>query len=269
MSLRDALCQGPWLERTRPFPHVVVREVFRPPIAAAISDAACDLVYGPDPLRHFGWYDAYACGFQDAASGPLAIFTSREWHDLIAQTMGVPATGHVNGGIHHHPAGTADGFVHNDLNPVFFARDPDPGEVVLPDQARVSYTLGSASPGSVAREVVRCTTLIYYLGNPAWHVGDGGETALYAGTRRDHRYPEARVPPVNNSMLLFNCTPTSFHAFTQNWRSERNSIIMWLHAPPTAMARRYGAESFIRFKPRPAPTNTDINYIPGQPTGQA
>jgi len=116
---------------------------------------------------------------------------------------------------------------------------------------------------------VRCTTLIYYLGNPAWHVGDGGETALYAGTRRDHRYPEARVPPVNNSMLLFNCTPTSFHAFTQNWRSERNSIIMWLHAPPTAMARRYGAESFIRFKPRPAPTNTDINYIPGQPTGQA
>lgn len=178
MSQNDALSQGPWIERTGPFPHVVAREVFRPPLAAAIRAAARDLIRGSDSLRHFGWYDAYACGFQQATSGPLRIFTSREWHDLIAQTMSVPATGHVNGGIHHRPVGTAHGFIHNDLNPVYFARDPSPDEVVLPDQARVSYTLGNAIPGSLPRAVVRCTTLIYYLGNPTWHVGDGGETAL-------------------------------------------------------------------------------------------
>lgn len=251
MSLHDALSQAPWIERIRPFPHVVTCEVFRPSLAAAIDDAARDIIYGSDRLRHFGWYDAYACGFQRAASGPLGIFTSREWHDLIAQTMGVPATGHVSGGIHHHPVGTANGFIHNDLNPVYFARDPGPDEVALPDQARVSYTLGNAIPGSLARPVVRCTTLIYYLGNPAWHVGDGGETALYKGISQDHRYPETRVPPINNSMLIFNCTPASFHAFTGNWRSERNSVIMWLHAPPAEMARRYGAESFVRFKAHP------------------
>jgi hypothetical protein len=38
-----------------------------------------------------------------------------------------------------------------------------------------------------AREVVRCTTLVYYLGNPAWRAGDGAEIALYTGTRQDHR----------------------------------------------------------------------------------
>jgi hypothetical protein len=252
MSLTDTLSPGPWLRRTRPFPHVVVREVFRPPLAAALREAARDLIDDSGSLRHFGWYDAYACGFEHAARGPLGVFASREWHDLIARVMAVPATGHVNGGIHHHPTGTARGFIHNDLNPVYFARDPDPDEVVLPDQSRVSYTFGGAT-GPPAREVVRCTTLIYYLGNPAWHVGDGGETALYSKCDRDPRYPQSRIPPINNSMLLFNCTPSSFHAFTRNWRSERNSIVMWLHAPLGVMARRYGAGSFVRFRRRPVP----------------
>jgi hypothetical protein len=256
--LSNSLSQGPWLERRRPFRHVVVREVFLPAVAAAISEAASDLIYNSGSLRHFGWYDAYACGFQQAGEGPLQLFTSRPWHDLIARAMDVPATGHINGGLHHHPVGTASGFIHNDLNPVYFHRDPDPDEVVLPDHSRVSYTAGSVGAADAqAREVVRCTAMIYYVANPAWHIGDGGETALYSKINQDIRYPEGKVPPISNSMLLFNCTPTSFHAFACNRRSERNTIVMWLHALPADMARRFGAESFVRFRATPGAHSND------------
>jgi 2OG-Fe(II) oxygenase superfamily len=215
----------------------------------SLCPAVSDLIYGSDSLRHFGWYDAYAHGFQTNMSGALHLFISREWHNLIARIMDVPATGHVNGGIHHHPPGSGDGFIHNDLNPVYFDRDPRSDEVVLPNHSRVSYTVGSVtSAGIRSREVVRCTALIYYTANPDWHIGDGGETALYGSIKQDARYPDSRVPPINNSMVLFNCTPTSFHAFTRNWRSERNSIVMWLHAPPAEMTRRFGGKSLVRFR---------------------
>jgi hypothetical protein len=200
-------------------------------------------------MRHFGWYDAYTRGFEQTTTGPLSVFISAAWHDLIADIMRIPATRHINGGIHHHPPGTANGFVHNDLNPVYFDRDPGDG-VALPAHDRVSYTQGTVLASDARpRRVVRCTALLYYVANPPWRVGDGGETGLYA--RLDDAITNAikRIPPINNSMLVFNCAPISFHAFLRN-RTERNCVVMWLHAEPEHMGERFGYDSFVEFADR-------------------
>lgn len=246
--LCDLLLDQVWWRREVPFPHVVAPAVFAPPVASALDEAMFALLDDAASLRHFGWYDAYGWSFRPKTPWPFSIFTSQEWRTLISRTMGVTATNHVAGGAHHHPRGTANGFVHNDLNPVYFdAVDHVGDEVQLPSPGRVSYTQGSVTkaPTSV-REVVRRTALLYYLANPRWAPGDGGETGLYE--RPTRRATESSlIPPLNNSMLLFNCTPKSFHGFIANPRHERNCIVMWLHDDLATVADEFGVGSLTRF----------------------
>jgi hypothetical protein len=247
-SLSDILLDRVWWRREAPFPHVVASCVFVPEVAHALAAAMRSLIDDAATLRHFGWYDAYGWGFPYDTPWPFSIFTSPDWHTLIATAMGVSATTHVAGGAHHHPRGTGSGFVHNDLNPVYFDdSDQHSGQIRLPAHDRVSYTQGTVlKPGAKPREVVRRTALLYYLANPRWAPGDGGETGLYK--RRTDKVGHARlIPPINNSMLIFNCTPRSFHGFIANPRHERNSIVMWLHDDAATMTDQFGADNLARF----------------------
>jgi hypothetical protein len=246
MIVSDLLFGRDWLRFEDPFPHVVAPSVFKPELAAELEREVRNIVAGPGGLRHFGWYDASSVGFSPDMPGALSVFISRAWHDFIAAFMAVPATGHVNGGIHHHAIGSANGFVHNDLNPVFF--DDSEEEIILPSRDRVSYTQGTAfSVGARPLEVVRCTALLYYLANPPWRLGDGGETGLYDVFNHHICNARRRIPPINNSMLLFNCTPSSFHSFLANRRHPRNCIVMWLHAERQEMAKRFGQRKLVYF----------------------
>lgn len=248
LPLKAQLAQGSWIRRARPFPHALVPRLFVDQVAAEIDAEVTARVDAKTGMHHFGWYDAYACGFQDIpADNVLAVFVSRAFHDFIARQMGVPALGYVNAGIHHHRRGSESGFIHNDLNPAYFDADPQPEQVVLPMQAGASYMYGSGGrPGVRVRRVVRCTAMIYYAANPSWHLGDGGETGLYSGP--ESYFPAARIPPVNNSMLIFNCSPSSYHAFLTNRREARNSIVLWLHASVEHMAARHSEQAFVPFK---------------------
>jgi len=247
--LRDCVSDDPWIRRSHPFPHVLVPRLFEPGTAAEIDAEVSSIVRSPAGMRHFGWYDAFACGFAAAvADSALAVFVSRAFHDLVADRMGVPALGYVNGGVHHHREGSRSGFIHNDLNPVYFDTQLHGNEIVLPMQAGASYTHGTGAwPGAVVHQVVRCTTIIYYTANRPWRLGDGGETALYARADADLSAPAARIPPVNNSVLIFNCSGSSHHAFLRNNRIERNSIVVWLHASVEYMAAAHGEHAFVRF----------------------
>jgi hypothetical protein len=84
-------------------------------------------------------------------------------------------------------------------------------------------------PDTAKVQVVRAVAMIFYVANGSWTEGDGGETGLFQSARQSLREPTARIPPEDNSILLFECTPTSYHTFLQNTRRERNSVIMWLH----------------------------------------
>jgi hypothetical protein len=179
----------------------------------------------------------------------LAFFTSRAWHDLLAELFGIRATGHVNVGLHHHAAGSDNGFPHNDLNPGWFVDYQSKSGIILAQPNHCSYTDGRAlQPDVVPRALVRAAALIFYIANPEWHSSDGGDTGLYEEASNDPKRPVVVIPPINNSLVGFECTPYSFHGFIRNVRTVRNSLVMWLHQEEEDVIRRWGPGVIVNYR---------------------
>lgn len=243
--LDGALKSRRWVRRLAPFPHVLAHEVFTAEVYAALEAAFKTLLAAPDeahfnvgPFRHRSAYDMDSVGFNPQMTGPLSLFASRAWHDMLAAVSGVNATGDINGGLHHHRVGGASGRVHNDLNPGWFSRSDDLAGINVSD-GRCDYHSGATQEAGLAvQERVRAAAMLFYINNPPWRAGDGGETGLYLSASDSE--PAASVPPINNTLLLFECTPYSYHRFLSNRRNERNSIILWLHRTKAEAVSRWG-----------------------------
>jgi len=256
VELSRALAGSTWQRRERPFPHVVARDVFVQPVYRRLADAFQKLLdrgFRDAPTGRFGRtlgaYDAWALHFAADHDGPLALLFSRGFCDVLARAAGVRVTRDVNVGLHHHQVGSASGSPHNDLNPGWFVERRRPDGINLMDHAACSYHHGTTTrPGERPRERVRAVAMIYYLNNPAWRDGDGGETGLYQSARDPVEKPAVAVPPVNNSLLLFECTPRSYHAFIANRRHVRNSVILWLHRSKEEAVARFGEDAIVYWK---------------------
>ncbi len=240
--LDEILANRRWVRHLDPFPYIVATDVFVPEVAEEVADAVRKTVEEGRGMSHFGWYDAFGWTFPTDLEGPLTLFTSRGWHDLVAAAAGVEVTAHVSGGIHNHAVGSKSGFVHHDLNPVYFpVTGKDKGDVQVTNPKLVDYMSGEVHRSGVqARKVVRAISLLYYTANEPWHPGDGGETGLYRSSADPVEEAAVRVPPINNSLVMFECTPNSFHTFLSNTRTVRNSVIMWLHRDYEEAAGRWG-----------------------------
>jgi hypothetical protein len=239
-----------WSFRVDPFPHVVAEDVFQPRAYAELEEAFARRLAGSLPDERFSrnmpGYDASGLTFSPRTSGPLALFVSREWHDLIAATFGIDVTMHVSGGLHHHDRRSADGTIHNDLNPGWFVDLESDDGIVVSDHAVCDYKNGDTfEPGASPVETVRAVAVLFYLNNPVWECGSGGVTGLYlSGTDNIHR-PAAVVPPHNNSLLAFECTPHSHHAFLSNTRQQRDSLVVWVHREKSSVVAKWGSDSIV------------------------
>jgi hypothetical protein len=241
------------VRRSRPFDHLVATDVFDEDLAAALADQFRSLLRQgrsetPDTQRfsrNMGSFDAYSLSFTPDFPGPLSVFTSRWWYDHVRSLFpNVDATGEVNGGLHHHRPGSRSGKIHNDLNPGWFPLDKRQRPIVS-DEGECSYYSGAAhAHGIVTRQRVRSVAMLYYLANDASRLR-GGETGLYDWADQAVDAPTATVPPVDNSMLLFECTPYSYHSFLGNEGSERNSVILWLHGSPESAHLRWGRGAVV------------------------
>ncbi|MEU7763804.1 2OG-Fe(II) oxygenase family protein [Nocardia sp. NPDC049190] len=246
----ELLAHRRWVRRTQPFPHVYARDVFVPEFYQRLTDEL-DRVRRDHPAL-FGsiaeGYSADGVRLAEMRDGPLAVFTSREWHDLIARVGGVDATGDVEGSVHHHPPGSPFGWPHNDLNPAWFpGAAPGADEVRLPDDT-VDTKTGDRAPGVVARETVRAVAVLFYFGNPGWAPGDGGETALYDHVADARAVPSVTlVPPLDNSLILFEVTPRTWHTFAGNNVRDRNSVVMWVHRAKADAERRWGGDLIVHW----------------------
>ena len=242
-----------WIARNWPYPHVVARNVFAQQFYAAMeAEFNSILQKGLSECSNSGQfsrvvagYDTYGIGLGDSAGGALSIFGSPGWHDLIADLFEVEASGQVNIGVHHHRIGSQSGWIHNDFNPVWFPAD-SAGRIRHPDHARCDYKTGAGPLSSSEKiEVVRAVAMIFYLCNNGWKEGDGGETGLFESLVLGD--PCRRIVPESNSILLFECTPRSYHTFLANPGLARNSIIMWIHRDMQGTLERWPEHSLERW----------------------
>jgi Rps23 Pro-64 3,4-dihydroxylase Tpa1-like proline 4-hydroxylase len=90
-----------------------------------------------------------------------------------------------------------------------------------------------------------------FLHNPPWREGDGGETGLYSRSSQPVSEPTKAIAPINNSLLIFECRPNSYHSFLSNRNGPRNSMIMWLHRPKNDVEQRWGSNSIIHWRDEP------------------
>lgn len=255
-ALPEVLESGTWLRCSWPFPHLVARNVFKLDFYRALERQIRGILrLGLSEVpavgrfsRNLPGYDAYAIGLGQAEGEPTAIFLSPAWRDLLSGVWGISPTPYLFVGAHHHTPGSRSGFIHNDLNPVWFPR-ASAGRIQTPHQDLCSYKTGVGSLAPEEKiEVVRGAVLIFYVANDDWRPGDGGETGLYASADARIGQPATGWPPENNTLVSFECTPSSFHGYIANPRISRTSIIMWVHRPLEDAVTLYGEERLERWK---------------------
>ncbi|MBV8675495.1 MAG: 2OG-Fe(II) oxygenase [Acidobacteriaceae bacterium] len=253
-SLMKVLQNRRWQCCTRPFVHYIARDVFVPQFYAELDAAFGELLNRGlseqhDPTRfsrNIRNYDAYSILFDWNMPEPFRLFISREWHDMLAQLADIPATGDVTGGFHHHRPGSNSGQIHNDLNPGWFVDAQDPHNVNLSRNDLCDYSSGQVyGTGIRVHESVRGLAVLIFLHNSMWREHDGGETGLYNSSAQAIDLPSKAIPPVSNTLLIFECTPKSYHSFLQNRNGARNSMIMWLHRPKSDVIQRWGRDAIV------------------------
>lgn len=216
-------------------------------IASAFTETMHEMKARKGVTRKNANYDADIVAINHVRADAFAPFFSPSWIDTLYRLMAYPNRGRVDGGLHSSAPGSRTGWIHTDFCSGWF---DEPGDVIttpfFPDRAVCDYFTGRAKrPSARPTEYVRVATLIFYLCNDGWHSGDGGETALYSSGQAGPRTTVELVPPLNNSLLLFPCSPHSYHHFVTNPRLTRNSIILWIHATVEDVVAEWG-HSFHR-----------------------
>jgi hypothetical protein len=260
IPLAHILYQRRWQACQEPFPHMVAYEVFRPEFYSWLESAYGNLLALGLSEKHakgrfsrnVSGYDVYSVNLTSDTPPPFNVFLSKAWHDMLANLVGIRTTGDVNAGFHHHAPGSKSGQVHNDLNPGWFIDPPDTSQVNLAQNELCAYATGKTGYDNLrVHQTIRAIAVLFYLHNPPWTGVEGGETGLYSNQTQSVDEPVKTVPPINNSLFLFECRPNSYHSFLSNRTVARNSIIMWLHRPVEDVVQRWGEKSIMHWKNGP------------------
>jgi hypothetical protein len=245
---------GEWWIYERPFRHIRAQGVFRMDVYERIQSAFLELrgradnCAEPTFKKAQSAYDALILPMQQQLAPRFAPLFERPWIEFLAKLLRLEAIPQIDGALHHIPVSSRSGWVHNDFCSGWFNRIHT-GETTFPDRRNCDYFTGTAkSAQAQPKEFIRAATMIFYLHNDEWKDGCGGETGLYASSRGGDGEMCA-VPPVSNSLLLFACSPHSWHSLIGNPGCTRNSIILWLHSSLEYAQARWG-RSFTRRKPR-------------------
>jgi hypothetical protein len=254
-DLDHLLCGRRWLLRTFPFPHVLADDVFTPALHRQLTDefrGFLEASGGHELERKMRGFEATGHGFRPGYRGAFEVFFSNEFRQLISTVFDASLTFDVDAGLHHHEPDARSGHIHNDLNPGWFparAADASPEETVnLSDPSQCDYRSGKIRKSGVEGvERVRAVALLYYLNNGPWIPGNGGETGLYLDRKLPVLEPTLLVPPKENSLFAFECTPRSFHTYLES-HVPRNSLIMWWHRPKEDAVARWGEKAIVAWQ---------------------
>jgi hypothetical protein len=226
-----------WWSIDSPFQHFRATEIFDDHFYAELESSASKLIdrgltkeFDPSRLSaSLPNSPAYTWRLPRDVRHPMAIFYSQHWHDLLANLTGIQASGDVLAAVHHHLPGHPDGHVHRDVAEHWFVDPARPGQVNPVNPEYCDHKTGQAPAGTVVHPARRAATMIFYLSNERWTIGDGGETGLYLSGRDQVNRPAVQIPPTNNSMVVFANGPHAFHAQLATRRIARTSVVLWLY----------------------------------------
>jgi len=186
-------------------------------------------------------YDAQMVAMDNDLAELFQPFFSIDFLKSIAQLLEIPFNYAIDGALHSSPRNSRTGWIHTDFcNAWFDSRFIEKNQLSFPNRQTCDYFTGRRHDESAdPRKFTRAATLIFYLCNDGWKKGDGGETGLYgAGHLSDNTVFDI-VAPKNNSLILFECSPHSYHRFLTNRGRTRNSIILWIHSTPETSSLKW------------------------------
>jgi 2-oxoglutarate-Fe(II)-dependent oxygenase superfamily protein len=234
-----------------PYRHAIIDNLLAPDVfarlcqtfdqilARGLSEDIC-----PGRFSRFPGYDAYSYVLEPEAGFAQSLFYARGFKNFLSGLFGVATTDDVVVELHHHLTGSRSGFVHSDFNRVCFASAPLPNGL-NPWHYQVPFDGAGCPPGSTI-ERCRAIAFLYFLNNPGWKPGDGGETGLYAA--REPLGLRKVVAPLDNRLLAFEVSPSSFHGFISNRAAPRNAVVGWLHGELEHAAVRFPGHALEAFR---------------------
>ena len=250
---------GRWHQHEWPFRHYQATRVFDEATYASLTEAFLPILKASESgsegryrmVRSRAEYDARMLSVDAELATQFKPLFSAQWIRFLYGFFGLPYVDRLSGGLHSSNPGARTGAIHNDLCMAYFDESIDQqGPFLFPDHSRCEYYTGrKIVPDARPVPYARAVALIYYLCNDNWRPGCGGETALYGAARSGPRTVTRLVPPVNNSLLMFECSPHSYHGFITNPGMRRNSIVMWLHCTEKNAIERWG-DNLQRRAPR-------------------
>ena len=139
MELSAVLGQRRWLRRAHPFPHVIAYDVFELGVYRRLEQTFLELLGETAGQPYMERHDIEGRTVDQELAHRFEPLLLRGFHDVIADVLGVTATGHVAVGMHHHRPGGQHGFPHNDLNPGWFLGEPSPGQISVRASASTTH----------------------------------------------------------------------------------------------------------------------------------
>lgn len=247
---------GEWREVRSPFRHfqasnVLAAESYR--VIALEFQRVLDategrITGGPRFGKPAANYDARMLPITEENMEHFPPFFSDGWLRSLSDLVRIPFVPRIDGALHSSPPNSRSGWMHTDFCSGWFdeSRNESPA-FLFPDRSRCHYFEGAAKvAGAKPTEYVRAATLIFYLCNDDWAPGDGGETEFYGSRKDSQNTRKLLIPPVNNSLILFECSPHSYHRFITNPGRTRNSLILWLHCEVDFVEKRWGSSVLRR-----------------------
>lgn len=241
---------GRWWQCSSPFCHFRATDVFDMSIYKALcqqfslilEDTKNDNASEYKMRRAKGNNDCLILGLNDELASVFYPLFTEEWLRSLADLLDLKFLPRIEGALHSNPINSQTGWIHTDCCSAWFDEcDIIEDKLMFPPRKRCSYFTGKRmSPNAEPKEYIRAATMIFYLCNEGWQQGDGGETALYSTSEELEHTTVKRVPPLNNSLFLFECSPHSYHRFISNPGRVRNSIILWLHSSVEDAEARWG-----------------------------
>jgi hypothetical protein len=245
MSLFDSAAR--FTLNSYPFNYLVIEDAFEPVLSLGLSCLFRELIVDARGIGKVGEvgelvYDAlnFTPRVEHVRQTALAAIASVELREFVSSAFSIRLDENLMIGLHRHQPGSRAGWPHTDFAIVSFPDEPPniAGLRYFHEDNGCNYADDSRDRQPSAIKTARSIACLYFTANPDWQPGMEGETGIYADL--GNRLVD-RIPPRNNSLLIFEISPISYHAFLGSSKVQRNSYIWWYHSNPGYLLERHAA----------------------------